>query len=797
MTCRLFGDVVPASTGRGEVVATARWYRPTRPLAWVRLTVAPVFSLTVAALVVILCPARLGTSALVVGLLTAGLAVTGGAEVLRRGWGSTGSAVFRRWLGAAMVAWGIGEFARGVVLVTGAGPPFAGVGDLASVVALGLTVAGVLTLPRPADGSHPVARIILDSGLLSVVLGLLMWRLAFVRPSAPAMDAARAADTLGLLAEIALCSIFVVTALRDLEVHLVLVAGAIVGFVLGDMGIFFLEDHGSIAPTTPLGQVPWLLAWPMIAWALLHFDPGARTGDDSASIEIDPDARVTVVTTITSLLLLGAGTGTIILQAPAMPEPLGADAVSWVLVVAAVGLLSVRELLNARMRTRLLGRLHEEAMSDPLTGLANRRMLSNRLADVQPGELWCLIAIDLDSFKGVNDLLGHAVGDQLLCAVGSRFVRNLPRAAIVSRTGGDEFAVLLPGGLPEGVAAAEIVLAAVRRSCWDVEGVTRLPVTASVGVTLVGGPHPVVPPGSPDEGDPLSALSEAGAALQLAKAAGRDRLEVFDGAAALMRQRRLSVEERLRAAIRAGDIDVQFQPVVNLRTGAISSVEALARWVDPRLGRINPQEFIPVAEQTGLVVGLGELVLHRTLDMATQHGLPERGIRVACNVSPLQLRVPGFPQIVEDALAAYAMPPGLLLVEVTEAVLVEEDGPGVQALRRLADVGVTIAIDDFGTGYSALGYLRRLPAHALKIDRSLTSVLVDEPQARAITRAVIDLGSSLDMAIIVEGIETSDVAELVTSMGAGYGQGTLYGSAMPMADIVRLSRRPLSRSKPA
>jgi EAL domain-containing protein (putative c-di-GMP-specific phosphodiesterase class I) len=297
--------------------------------------------------------------------------------------------------------------------------------------------------------------------------------------------------------------------------------------------------------------------------------------------------------------------------------------------------------------------------------------------------------------------------------------------------------------------------------------------------------------------DPLSALSAAGAALQLAKSGGRDRVEVFDGAAALVRTRRLSVEERLRAAIRQGDLDVRYQPVVDLRTGAISGVEALARWSDPRLGTINPQEFIPVAEQTGLVVALGELVLHRTLEQATEHGLPQRGIRVACNVSPLQLRVAGFPQLVEDALETYALPPELLLVEVTEAVLVEEDGPAVQALRRLAEAGVTIAIDDFGTGYSALGYLRRLPAHALKIDRSLTSALVDEVEARAITRAVIDLGASLGVSIIVEGIETSDVAELVTSMGAGYGQGLLYGSAMSMTDIVRLSRRPPSSARPA
>jgi EAL domain-containing protein (putative c-di-GMP-specific phosphodiesterase class I) len=277
--------------------------------------------------------------------------------------------------------------------------------------------------------------------------------------------------------------------------------------------------------------------------------------------------------------------------------------------------------------------------------------------------------------------------------------------------------------------------------------------------------------------------------LRLAKAAGGDRVEVFDGAAALARSRRLTIEERLRAAIAAGDLDVRFQPVVDLRTGALSGVEALVRWADPHLGTISPQEFIPVAEQTGLVVALGEFVLHRTLAEATEHGLPGQGIRVACNVSPVQLRVPEFPQLVEDALEHHGMRPGELLVEVTEAVLVDEDGPAVAALRRLADVGVTIAIDDFGTGYSALGYLRRLPADTLKIDRSLTAALLDEAEARAITQAVIDLGATLDVSVVVEGIETSDVAELVMSMGARYGQGTLYGSAMPMSDIVRLARR--------
>jgi EAL domain-containing protein (putative c-di-GMP-specific phosphodiesterase class I) len=212
---------------------------------------------------------------------------------------------------------------------------------------------------------------------------------------------------------------------------------------------------------------------------------------------------------------------------------------------------------------------------------------------------------------------------------------------------------------------------------------------------------------------------------------------------------------------------------------------------------VDPQEFIPIAEQTGLVLGLGEFVLHRSLAQAREHDLPTRGIRVACNVSPLQLRVPTFHHMVEEALAAYSIPPACLVVEVTESVLVEEDSPAVVSLRRLAEAGVTIAIDDFGTGYSALGYLRRLPAQVLKIDKSLTWALIDEPQARAITRAVVDLGRSLAVSIVVEGIETSDVADLVGQMGVGYGQGLLYGSAMPMHEIVRLSRRPTPRRLPA
>jgi diguanylate cyclase (GGDEF)-like protein len=736
-----------------------------------------------------------------VGVLIGVVAASSGTEVLVRSGRGRPEAAYLRWIGAGAVVWGFGQLVKASLLIAWDHVTYPTPGDVIQFCAAPLIVAGVLSIPRAVGGSRPTLRILLDAGLVSVTCGLLIWRAMFV-PQPGAMDHAHLTAAMMILFEVSITAMAFVIAARDVDVALSVLATGVGAFVLGDI-LSLTGDAVALVPDHPVGWLLWVVSWPMASGGVLHYRSRPRMVDEPAPIDVDPDARMTVITTTTSLLLLGAGVVAALSQELARADrPSGqsgpadlildhTDPVTWGLVLAAIVLLWVRELLNTRVRVALLSRLHEEATSDPLTGLANRRMLTTRLAELPAEDPWCLLALDLDGFKGVNDLLGHSVGDRLLCAVGNRLVRNLPRSALVCRTGGDEFAVLVPGRLADGVLAADQVLAAVRRSCWDVEGVTRLPVTASVGVTAVGGLYPVATvhePGSP--ADPLSALSAAGAALQLAKSGGRDRIEVFDGTAALMRSRRLSVEERLRAAIRAGDLDVLFQPVVDLNTGVITGVEALARWVDSRLGMINPQEFIPVAEQTGLVVSLGELVLHRCLEEATAHGLPQRGIRVACNVSPLQLRVPDFHQMVEEALAAHALPPQMLLVEVTEAVLVEEEGPAVHNLRRLAEAGVTIAIDDFGTGYSALGYLRRLPAHVLKIDRSLTSVLVDEPQARAIANAVIDLGRSLGVSIVVEGIETSDVAELVTAMGAGYGQGTLYGSAMPMADIVRLSRRP-------
>jgi EAL domain-containing protein (putative c-di-GMP-specific phosphodiesterase class I) len=233
---------------------------------------------------------------------------------------------------------------------------------------------------------------------------------------------------------------------------------------------------------------------------------------------------------------------------------------------------------------------------------------------------------------------------------------------------------------------------------------------------------------------------------------------------------------------------VLYQPIVDLRRGVVTGAEALARWTDPQLGVVDPGEFIPVAEQTGLVVGLGERVLDETLGAAVREGLFERGLRLSCNVSPVQLRVAGFHRVVQEALQAHGVDRDRLVIEVTEQVVVEEGQP-VQTLHRLAELGVTIAIDDFGTGYSALGYLQRLPAEVLKIDRSLTSSLVQEPRSRAITRAVLDMGTTVGLSVVVEGVESEEVDDLVRRMGVGYAQGSYYGQAMTAPELAAMSDR--------
>lgn len=698
-------------------------------------------------------------------------AVTGVALLVGRPRGSVVTR-FLQWVGVALLVWATGQVATVVLVLTDhrIGPA---VGDLVSLAAAPLAVFGALTLPKRGVGWHPRARLGVDAAVLGVTSGLLAWRFGYDRLSTNGLPPVVVAII--LLADVSVTCLALLWAVRDLDPALVLVAGGVVLYAAGHLQALRV----SLDPGLPLpwaGPVLWCLAWPAVAVGLLHYEPvPARPTTRVGSA--DPDARVVVVTTTASLLLLAVGLVAIILNGSRSP-----DVVSLWLILVAVVVFGLREVFNAQQRFVLMRSLRDEATTDPLTGAANRRVLADLLAGVPADEDWCLLVVDLDGFKDFNDLFGHAAGDRLLRATAHRLSSVAPQGALVSRVGGDEFAVLAPGGRVAGLELGQRLVTAVRLSAGDVPGTARVPVTASVGVADVNGARRALAADSESgsgPADPLAALSAAGAAQRLARNHGHDRVELFDGPIAPMLRRRMSVEARLRTAVRRGQLDVHFQPIVDLRRNQLTGAEALARWHDDQLGTVGPGEFIHVAEESGLVHELGEFVLNRTFDEAVRAGLLVRDLRLSCNVSPLQLRVPGFYRVVEAALANHGLSTRHLVVEVTEAAVVEEAGQAVRTLYRLADAGVTIAIDDFGTGFSALGYLRRLPAHMLKIDKSLTGSLVDEPRAMAITRAVIELGATIGLSIVVEGIESPAVAELVTGMGAGYGQGSLFGEPAP------------------
>jgi diguanylate cyclase (GGDEF)-like protein len=851
---------IPRGTGpggsafrKGEPVAVVA--HPAPPLPPVRATnLALGFSLALVAAGVVAALGIAGEdSAVSLGAVLSGAsALVSGAILWLRGFAGPRRARFRRMLGLSLVVWSVGQLYNGFAVALGP-LSFPSPGDLISLCAAPAGAIGILAVPRRSSGIHPGLRIGLDSALLGIAFALLGWHLVFADAILPGpFTSADASALVVIAADITVVCLGILAFIRDFDRNLLLVSAGGTCYAAGDL----LTLHSSLeAPGNWPWQaaVLWCLAWPLIAAGLLRYQPRALIPVDRESAVVDPEARGVTITTTVSLSLLLISLGLLAVS----PRP---DRVSVALVIAAVVVFWARELLNARFRAQLLRRLHDEATADPLTGLANRRVLAEQMGLLPRGEAWCLLTVDLDGFKDVNDLLGHATGDRLLAAVAHRLAEAVPDEALVSRIGGDEFAVLLPGELAYGATVGEHIVTAVRRSAADVEGVARVEVSASVGVAAVNAgdaePRTLVLP-EPADGlhapghaqgtagaqpvatvaagladvadaaeyadvtstasgdaaddaadseagehgdavpvvDPLGALSASGAALRVAKAAGRNRVEIYDAGIARMRRRRLRVEERLRAAVDSGDITVLYQPIVDLKRGVVTGAEALARWSDPQLGVVDPGEFIPVAEQTGLVVGLGERVLDETLGAAVREGLFDRGLRLSCNVSPVQLRVAGFHRVVQEALQAHGVDRDRLVVEVTEQVVVEEGQP-VQTLHRLAELGVTIAIDDFGTGYSALGYLQRLPAEVLKIDRSLTSSLVGEPRSRAITRAVLDMGTTVGLTVVVEGVESEEVDDLVRRMGVGYAQGSYYGTAMSAPELAAMSDRLSSGDAP-
>lgn len=420
--------------------------------------------------------------------------------------------------------------------------------------------------------------------------------------------------------------------------------------------------------------------------------------------------------------------------------------------------------IDITQRRETEARFEYLALHDDLTGLPNRRMFRQRLEQAIEAARYgersaAVLACDLDGFKAVNDRLGHSGGDRLLCLVAERLRLTISDRDTVARLGGDEFALVLKDvdGPHEVDGLAERVIAALGKPI-EIDGMI---VEIGVGIGAAMVLHETI------TADAL--LRRADVALYEAKMTGRDAYRRFEPALAARHSRRHLLAFEMKEAIRRGDFFLVYQPVIDVATEAVTSFEALMRWQHPEYGLISPVEFIPVAEETGLIVTLGTFALEEACREALSW---PPTIRVAVNVSTVQFSA-GLEQAVLRALSGAGLAPDRLKLEVTESALMNEPEAAVATLHRLRALGVRIALDDFGTGYSSLSYLRRFPFDKIKIDRAFIRDIA-EPDAAAIVRAVVGLGDRLGMGIVAEGVETVEQLELVRSEGCGEVQGFLF-----------------------
>jgi diguanylate cyclase (GGDEF)-like protein len=436
---------------------------------------------------------------------------------------------------------------------------------------------------------------------------------------------------------------------------------------------------------------------------------------------------------------------------------------------------------NERLRNEIAERERSEAQNyyiahhDALTGLGNRvlfrQQLNEALERVQRhGESLAVLFIDLDGFKSINDSLGHSIGDELLKCIGDRLRENVCETDIIARLGGDEFAVVQTAkSQPQGAAALASRLIDVISKPWLVEG-HQLLAGASIGVA-VSTPGPL---------DPEVLLRSADLAMYRAKSDGRGIYRFFEPDMDARVQARRLLELELRRALHDKTFELHYQPIFNLERRQISGLEALLRWKHPWRGLVAPSEFIPLAEEIGLIVPLGEWVLREACAEASSW--PE-DMFVSVNLSPVQFKYEGLPKAVADALAAAGLPANRLELEITESVLLDKSNTNLATLNQLRDLGVRVSLDDFGTGYSGLSYLRTFRFDKIKVDQSFVRDLSQRGDSLAIIRAIADIGLSFGIATIAEGVETEEQMRRLREEGYSELQGYLFGKPGPASEI--------------
>jgi diguanylate cyclase (GGDEF)-like protein len=527
-------------------------------------------------------------------------------------------------------------------------------------------------------------------------------------------------------------------------------------------------------PKVPRPSTQWLLAVLLaVAVCAMHYTAmdAARFPAGSICLSLDGihgKGLATVVAVAACLVLLGI---------------LFASILEARLQVVAMRLARSLQESNAQLQSAN-HELQQHALADPLTGLANRVLFEDRLNhalnrikrtnSLQIAERVAVLFVDLDGFKPINDSFGHAAGDHVLRATAERLKREVRASDTVARVGGDEFLVLLEGVLDTAdcVQMAKRILRTLELP-FDLAG-KQLQIASSIGIVI-----------HPDQGEPDKLVANADAAMRQAKRAGGGNYAVFESSMGTDVAGQLQLLSDLRVAIERNQFELYYQPKIDARRNQISGVEALVRWNHPQRGLIGPGEFIGLTERFGLIVRLGDWIIDeacRQVAAWSQQGLH---MRVAVNLSALQLRESGLADKVEEALRRHDVLRSQLLCEITESVAMEDITATKRTFEGLSLIGVYLSIDDFGTGYSSLSHLRQLPARQLKIDGSFVQELETKEDARAVVEAVIRLAHALSLTVVAEGVETKGQHDILMRLGCDEFQGYYFARPMPADELAR------------
>ncbi len=547
-----------------------------------------------------------------------------------------------------------------------------------------------------------------------------------------------------------------------------LLAVGLVVFLVGDTVFLFLDANGAYVEGGPL-DATWPLAAVLIAFA------STRSADGQRLVQFGGAAVLAV-----PVLVGGTSIGLLVYD-HAHPLP-------WLAVAAAAGTLALvlgRVVLTIK-ELRSLADSQRQARTDELTGLANRRhfyeALQAEIGRRDPGRPLTVLLLDLDRFKEINDSLGHSFGDRLLQQIGPRIGQGLRTSDLVARLGGDEFAVIVEGDDELARSVAERMLGEIRLP-FLLEGL-KLHVDASIGAC--GWPAHGL------NGDEL--LARADVAMYAAKNR-RTGFEMYEPERDRESLERLGLVEGLRAALKTDEIVLHFQPIVELSSGSVCGVEALVRWLHPNEGLLQPNRFLPIARQAGLMEQLTQVVLYKATEQCGRWRHAGLDVPVSINLAATSIHNPGLPQACRDALARYGLPPSSLILEITEDELMTDPAVSREVLQRLDSLGVRIAVDDYGTGRSSLAYLRELPVNQLKLDRSFLADLASGKRTDAIIRSTVGLAHALGFPLVAEGVETAEVYERLRAFGCDAAQGFYIARPMPGPELTPwLEERALARS---